>query len=205
MRTNTLAALAMLGVALAGCLALTWFAPASASDHTDSPLVENDPSADIADVYAFTNAGNLVTILTYGAGVTTPLYDPTVLYSINIDTNSDNAPDHQIHVRFGANGTGQFGVQASNVPGAGGPLVGAVQTTLTGGNGAQLFAGMVDDPFFFDSQGLADTFATSTISFNNTRDGFAGLNVMAIVLEMQLADISPGLAPMRIWGTTGRE
>lgn len=205
MHTKTIAGIAVLAIALGASLALTCHEPASASDHTDSPLTDSDPAADLADVYAFHDAGRLVAILTYGSGGTLPLYDAEVLYTLHVDTNGDNASEHQIHVRFGPNTAGQWGVQALNVPGVGGALTGAVQTTITASNGSKLFAGIVDDPFFFDAQGFQDTLATSTLSFNNARDGFAGLNVMAIVVEVPLADVSPGLAPMGLWATTGRE
>lgn len=192
-------------IVLLGVGALAWYQSASAADHRDGSITQDQP-ADLADLYVFvTPQNNLVTILTFDPDVAQPRYDTGMLYSIHIDNDDDNVADSSMHVRFGTNAAGAFGVQALDVPGAGGPVTGAVQTTLTDPNGVMLFAGMTDDPFFADMQGLDDTFATSTLAFNNSRDGFAGKNVMAIVLELPVAAASPSLGAMRVWATTGRE
>jgi hypothetical protein len=190
-------------------LALSWYESATAADHGDAPLVSNDQGADIADVFAFHDmgAGTFTTILTYGSGAAPlPLYDADVLYTIHIDTNADNTAEHQIEVRFGVNGAGEFGVQALNVPGNTAPLSGPVDTVITGAGGVKLFAGMVDDPFFFDQQGFTDTLATRTLAFDNSRDAFAGRNVMAFAVEMPISlGGANNPAQMKVWATTGRE
>ncbi len=190
------------------CVSMSWNEPATAADHGDAPLTAADLGADIADVYAFhdTDAGTLTTIFTYGGGSSAlPLYDGDVLYTIHLDTNADQASDHQILVRFGQDTAGDWGVQATGIPGSSAALSGPVGTTTAGSGVIKLFAGMTDDPFFFDLQGFHDTLSTGTLMFDNTRDSFAGRNIMSVVVEMPL-DLGLGSTPtnIRAWATAGR-
>ena len=193
------------GALLAGVLALgAAGAVAYASDHLDpSPRVDGAHGlpADIADLYAWKQGDDVVLVLDY-AGLVQPAanqsgtYDRDVLYTLNIDSaDADFEPDASIQVRFGKDGNGQWGVQLLNVPGAGGPIEGAVEQTLTKGS-AKAFAGLRDDPFFFDEQGYLDTLSTGTLSFDSTRDFFAGQNTTAIVVEFPVSAL-PGAGPHR--------
>ena len=65
-------------------------------------------------------------------------------------------------------------------------------------------AGLFDDPFFFDLQGFRETTSTGTLSFDNTRDFFAGQNVSAVVIEIPTSRIANGTNPVDIWATTAR-
>jgi hypothetical protein len=83
---------------------------------------------------------------------------------------------------------------------------GPVGGTVTSDEGAMLYAGVNDDPFFFDIAGLQDTLATGTLSFDSSRDRLAGLNVTAIVAEMPLSELPLGEAgSFQVWATTGRQ
>ena len=197
----------------AGLLSALALSPmtAQAADHTDPPAVSVNPAADIADFYAYhrgTGANQtLVTVLTF-AGLQAPMpgqtdtYDPDVLYAIHIDNDGDNKPNTTIYARFGKNRNDQWGLQVINLPGQAGPLAGEVEKTIDGSNGAKAFAGLRDDPFFFDLQGFNTTLMTGTLAFDATRDSFKGTNVTAIVLEMPMAALSPNGAPIQVWATT---
>lgn len=192
------------------CLSVStgWFEGATAADHRDAPLTTSDPAADIADLYAFhdSNVGTLTTIFTYGGGSPVlPLYDADVLYTIHFDTDDDQVADQEIYVRFGQNARGVWGVQATGIPGTTAALSGAVGTTILGAGTTKLFAGLTDDPFFFDLQGFQDTLSTGTLAFDNTRDSFAGTNIMSVAVEMPL-DLGLGTTPanIRVWATAGR-
>jgi hypothetical protein len=183
-------------------------ATALAADHAEAPGAAADTAADIGDVYAWhTDDGNLVAVVTYGvfqAAGGAALYDADVLYTVHIDNNNDGTSDHDIHVRFGQNTAGEWGVQVTDLPGAtDAQTVGAAGTTLDAGGGAQVYTGLRDDPFFFDAQGFNDTLATGTIAFTGT-DGVAGLDVTAIVLEFPYTSISVQGEPIRVWATTSR-
>ena len=191
------------------------------SDHKDGPNATADHAADIADLYAWhdTGAGTFTAVLTFaGFGVAgaPATFDPNVLYSIHIDRTTgagtfDNAPDVDINVRFAKNARGEFAVQVENLPGSIAPISGRVETVLTNGAKRKVFAGKRDDPFFFDLDGFKATIAKpaadTTLRFVNTHDTFAGTNVTAIVVEMDLADVTVGgtMPKLQLWATSGRK
>ena len=194
-------------VALCGLIALIATSWVSAAYHVEAPGTTADPAADIDDLYAWhTDDGKLVLIMTF-AGLQAPaadqaaMLDRDVLYAFNIDTDGDNATDESIEVRFAQNGAGDWGMQVSGIPGADDALVGAAGSAIEGANGAKAWAGLADDPFFFDFQGFNDTLATGTLAFDATRDSFKGTNVSAIVVEISSADLGDGI---QVWGETRR-
>lgn len=226
------------GTAALAALAINLQAPTvDAADHIDGS-VGADAAADIADFYAWENdAGNIVAIMTYGALLNAgddPVYDEGVLYTFHIDNTAsaaeavdwadngnDNESDIQIHVRFGQNALGDWGVQVLNLPGADAELVGGVGTDL-GRAGGRAHAAMFDDPFFFDLIGFQDTVANIDtddgamdvdLAFNSLVgdpaepvDGFAGLNTMAIIVEFNATEALNENADnfLQMWVTTGR-
>jgi len=180
-----------------------------AGDHNEAPLTLADPPADIADLYAWHAGGNLVLGLTwagYALRGDPATYDPDVLYGLHIDTNGDFTPEHDIYARFGQDADGNWGVQVEGLPGIDEPVVGAVETNLDAGGGAQVFAGLRDDPFFFDSEGFKTTLMTAALSFDSTRDVALFQNATALVVEVPLASLEGGGAtPFRVWATTARK
>jgi hypothetical protein len=182
---------------------------ALAADHNEAGGTQADEISDIDDVYAWVEGTKAVAVLTFagpGADPAAPpsAYDADVIYMIHIDNNGDLAPDFDILVRFGEDSLGDWGVQFENIPGSTGTVSGAVDTTIDAGNGLSAIAGVFDDPFFFDFTGLTDTLNSATVSFDSARDSFAGKNVNAIVVEMDLVTAANGDA-MNIWATTGRK
>ena len=207
------------------------------ADHAESPGADADPAADLADVFIFPSpesATKMVGAITFG-GRSAPrsridgsfYCDRNVLYTLNIDRADgggafDNIPDIQVQVRFARNKSGACGVQLQNVPGAGGTFSGPIETIVTGGGGLRAFAGLRNDPFFFDGEGytaLVASFAAPGASGDPVtafglgararRDSFANRNVSAVVFEMDLNSVSPlvgaARAPIRVWSVTGRE
>lgn len=183
-----------------------------AADHKDGPAAQAKPSADIGDLYAWHkgDAGPdqmLVTVLTFNGlipGMDAPVavYDKDVLYTINIDNNGDITPDHQIHVRFGQNDAGDWGMQVQNLPGADDAVVVGPVGTVNNPNGlVKAYAGIHDDPFFFDLDGFLAIGDQGTKGFTKT-DAFAGTNTMAIVLEMPMPAVLDGGAQLKVWATT---
>lgn len=180
----------------------------TAADHVDSPATKADTAADITDVYSWhTDNGTLVAVINYSglleAGAA-PVYDDKVVYGLHIDNDGDNAADKTIWVRFGKNSEGAWGVQVVDLPGNDTPVVGPVATVLDAGLGQKVYAGLRDDPFFFDLQGYQETLMTGTISFDSKRDTFKMTNVMSIVLEISLDGISGGSNNLQVWASTRR-
>ena len=217
-RSKALAAAAVLGV-IGGALGL-WAVnqgPAFAADHTDPPSrttgASADRAADIGDLYAWhTDTGKTIFVLTY-AGPNDPVegqtatYDRDVLYGIHIDTDDDQDADHDIWVRFGQSASGNWGIQLENVPGADGVQTGAVEVEnrIVGVTDGFFWAGLREDPFFFDLEGFQTTLSTGTLSFDADRDFFAGKNSSAIVIELETADIMAGADnTFDVWATTSR-
>jgi len=194
-----------------------WASTLHASDHSESPLVQADAAQDITDVYVF-GGEQKTTIIVCWAGLSVDpdhkqglgepassagLYDPAALYTIHIDNNGDNKADHRIYFRFGKNAAGETGVQWSGLPGSEVAFSHAVETVYSDASGARLWAGHADDPFFFDAQGYLETLATGKLSFDNTRDTLAGLNVTAVAIEIDTTTLGTG--PIQVWATASRK
>jgi len=187
---------------------LAFIAMVNAADHSEAPGTKADPAADIADLYAWHSGDKLNTILTF-AGLQQPkdnqkgTYDKNVIYTINIDNDGDLIADIKIESRFKGK-KGKTKIQVKNLPGTD-RLTGSVDQILKK-NGNQVFAGLVDDPFFFDFEGFGNTLATGAIAFDSKRDSFAGTNITAIVLQMDLRSVQgDGSGSLNIWATTSRK
>ncbi|MEL6347957.1 MAG: DUF4331 family protein [Myxococcota bacterium] len=191
---------ALAAAALVPCVSL-------AADHAEAPIAGADPAADISDFYAWHTGDQIVAAIGF-AGLTAAggaaTYDADVLYTIHIDNNADNIADIDVLIRFGQDSDGGWGVQVQNLPGASGDIEGAVEATLDD-NGAQVFAGLRDDPFFFDLDGYLETLSTGTLSFDANRDSFATTNITAIVVSMDADAASAGNDSIQIWTTTARK
>lgn len=223
--------------AFAAAFAVLASAAVMSADHAESPGTDADPAGDLADVFIFPspqNTARTVGAITFG-GRSAPrsridgtfYCDPNVLYTLHIDRANaqgafDNIPDVQILARFGTNRDGQCGVQLENVPGAGGTFSGAIETTFESSTGLRAFAGLRNDPFFFDAEGYAALVASFAAAGQSgdligafrlgsgqpRRDSFANRNVSAIVFEMDTNALSPATGStrpqVRVWSTTAR-
>ena len=171
----------LLGV-FAALLAILVGVPAGilqGADHRDSPFADEDPPADIADVYAFINpldTTRLVLAMTVNgfavpAVRSTYSLSPEVLYQFKIDTNGDAREDLVVQATFdgfeslrdprcATAAGGQFvtviGPAKPSVTGAAnfllkkGPDVGGCTNTVLSGDGLRVWAGLADDPFVVD-------------------------------------------------------
>lgn len=184
-----------------------------AADHFDPPLrVGTDTStagldvaADIADLYAFHDAANVYVAIGFGGPSATNLpafYDRDVLYTINVsNAGSRTDTEFPIEIRFGFDGDNP-GVQVRNLPGNT-TIEGPVERNLTAPNGIVVRAGLFDDPFFFDPQGLRETRATGNLAFNNQRNRFANLNTTFVVISIPRALLDRG-QPIDFWSASAR-
>ncbi|HEX8442310.1 MAG TPA: hypothetical protein VF631_01550 [Allosphingosinicella sp.] len=164
-----------------------------------------DRAADLADVYAFHDANNLVLAITFAgpAAINLPaVYDPNVLYRIHLSTDGNRATTEiPIDIRFGFDGTNP-GVQIKGLPDI--PVIqGPVETTF-GQGGYLIRAGLFDDPFFFDLQGLRETRSTGALRFNNMRSSFANANITGVVIQIPRIRIENGNNQIDVWSEAGR-
>lgn len=201
---------------------------AEAADHNEPGSVVNNGSAlnkalDIADIYAFPSGTDKVVMVYSFAGPGRDInslgtYDRDGLYTLNISTDADPlTPEHVIEIRFARDAQNNWGVQLKNVPGALGTIEGPIQKTLTSGP-VTTIAGVFDDPFFFDSQGLTETRAAGDLRFCNSTnparqrppdgsigncDFFFGTNDTMVVFEMPRSVLDTG-NPLNIWVRSAR-
>lgn len=205
--------------ALAGLLALMT-GGATAADHADAPSSTLDPSADITDVFVFRAADKLVGVIAFGgaprprARVDGPTgrFDPDALFTYHIDTNRDALPDINVRIRFGKNSKNEWGVELENLPGARSRYVfGPVETVNTSASGLRFYAGLRDDPFFFDFEGFQDTLSTfaadgpsGQLRFSSARDSFRFRNLTAIAFEMDIDAATKGSRDINVWATASR-
>ena len=194
-----------------------------AADHRDSMTTENDQAVDIADVYSFVspvNSSNVVLGMTVPGLVPpteTRFFDPNAIYQFKIDTNGDAVED--LVIQAYATGTGSDQRIHFRGPAAP-PVTGAVNMLLPGdddatvqfsgsdearvatGGGLTVFAGLRDDPFFFDLSRFREVVGGQATSFRNPGiDTFAGMNALAVVIELPRAMLADEFA---VWGTTNR-
>lgn len=199
------------GIAALAAIVLVPGQRALSADHFDSPsrtdpflagrTTQADVAADIADVFAWYDATNVYAAVTFHNLNGT--YDRNLLYGLNISTSAPaTSSDLQIRWRFGpaTNGTGS-GISIENLPGVGGALVGPVEAILSK-DGVRAYAGVRDDPFFFDLQGFRETRSMATLRFVNTRNFFAGANDVVVILEIPRSRLGNG--PLDIHATSSR-
>ena len=167
-----------------------------AADHLDAPTVSANGATDLTDVYAYSTNDSSKTVLIAnvnpGAGAlpnSTTSFGTGVQYKITVDTNGDANPDITYLLRFSAGSPQGVTIWKNGVlwgsGSTGKPIV------LKGGT--KLWAGLRDDPFFFD----LDAFKGNVLGAANGRklcdamkvDFFKGLNVSAIVLLLPNAEL----------------
>ncbi|HEY7462900.1 MAG TPA: DUF4331 family protein [Candidatus Limnocylindria bacterium] len=195
-----------------------------AADHLDAPTVKKDGRIDINDVYVFqgSNASKTVLVMTVNpaAGILSPTtFRQGASYDFMIDTSGDAIEDFRYQVKF--EGVRRNGAQKYAVYRRGhGDRDTLVRGAWTGTNtalagGGKAFAGLADDPFFFDLArfntfkatllgggglgdlgGLVDCTRTNPAPTNF----FNGLNGSAIVLEVP--DSALGGGTVKVWART---
>lgn len=229
MRTHALRTAATLLLIVGAILALVISSAAfkvGAADHLDAPTVRGDGRIDINDVYVFQgqNADNTVLAMTIdpAAGILSPTsFRPGALYEFKVSTNGDAIPDVAYRVKFGGlTGAGKQSLTVLRADGAGDPASGGGGASIGHGSsyenvalsgGGTIWAGLRDDPFFFDLDAFKDFKAallggslSGLASFcdGNTRNFFAGFNGMAIVLELpDSAFTGSGHPTVEVWST----
>ena len=176
----------------------------TAADHVEAPGVQGNPAVDITDFYAWhTDDGKIVAVIGFaglGEAGAQATYDDTVLYGIHIDNSNDNVADEDIWIRFGKNAADEWGVKVMGI--AADPVIGPVGTIIDAPLGLRVYAGLRDDPFFFDLEGYNETLDTATLAFDNSRDFFAQTNVTAIVVELSVDAVAAGQDNITMWATT---
>ncbi len=214
---RALALVALLAATGSGALMLR------AADHRDSAFLTDNPGLDIADVYSFLSPedpSKLVLAMTV-AGLQAPSdagtvrFPSNVVYQWKIDTNGDAVEDFVIQAFAVGNGSAQvmqfLGPAAPAQAGSVSQLIEARGITvpvsfgatprIQSQNGMTVFAGLRDDPFFFDLVQFQAILGGTASGFRNPgMDTFAGTNVLALVVEVPIA-LFGGASQVGVWGT----
>ncbi|MGI9012676.1 MAG: DUF4331 family protein [Phycisphaerales bacterium] len=191
---------------------------ATAADHKEAPLIQQEPAADIADVYAFVDPNddeNVILIMTVNP-LTVPSENNNFHFSSDVRhvfTVLNNEGQMRILVEFAERtpSSQRFSVKVPGVPRFSGDVTQpsiepkANDPIIVDGFFAiRAFAGQTDDPFFFDVVGF-NRFLAGTGGFEGN-DGFAGENVSAIVLSIPrgIIDGDGTSDNIEVWGSTER-
>lgn len=193
-----------------------------AADHGDGTSASLDRSCDVGDLYLFTDPNNAKKVVIIGTvqGFIVPseagnfgVFDPNVQFRFKIENSGDAKFDKAIDVTFSPRATAAVGPQtqiatiaisgvnevltapATNPTLANTPNPQVVTRLST--TGVDFYAGIADDPFFFDIVGFNRFVAkavagdaTAGAELNRGRDSFAGYNTMAIALRVPVALLS---------------
>jgi hypothetical protein len=200
----------VLGLLALAAVAAVAAIPAISADHLDAPGVKKDGRIDINDVYVFhpgtsQNLNRTVVAMTVNpaAGVISgTTFRPGARYELLIDTNGDARPDLTIRTQFSSVENGQQAYTVRRIKGDDSKIIahgktGEVETE----DGVKAFAGLRDDPFFFDlaNFNLGAKFCGATGGLP-VKDFFLGFNTSAIVVEVPTSMIGSG--PVGVWGRT---
>ena len=229
----------------AGLAAIAVFAgvrQARGSDHADTPQIAASPGTDLTDVFIFpspSNPDNVVLAMNVNPLIATggsASFDPNVLYQFKIDNTGDNSEDLVIQARFEGTGSAQkvmlsgpsipalYGTQSRALPAQG--TTGTVGAVFSPTPGTSVFAGVREDPFFFDLEQFftilpdratpingkpvapADANtpkATSWRAPGVAKDFLAGFNVLSIVVELPRSAIrGAATSKIAVWATTSK-
>ncbi len=203
------------------CLLLLPVAQLRAADHGDAPGSSNDLGADINDVYLFLDPNDnskVIILLTVhgfiaaGENANFGVFDTALRYRLNLEFTGDASADATIDMRFsrrlavngvpaaqmatvtlnGFAGNRTFQAPATN-PSATLAVAPDSVVTTDSTTGIQFFAGLSDDPFFFDIPAFSRFAASARAGtpnpavFQRGRDSFAGYNTLSVGFSIPIA------------------
>lgn len=203
-----------------------------AADHSDSPAVMSDPTADITDVYAWMNQDKLALVLDVPSAA---MFSDAVQYVFHIDSGpAYGMADAQTMIlcRFDASQRIECWLGEDDDYAIGDA---SDEAGLMSYNGTfRVFAGLRDDPFFFNATGFSETIATVVsaaggLTFDEAgcpaldmatsgalvtqlmsepggdpaMDDFTG-DVLSIVIEVDASAVTAGGPVVGVWASTHR-
>jgi hypothetical protein len=173
---------------------------ALAADHNEAPAVMADPAADLNDYYVFINPDDpdeLVAVVTFNPFATgATQFSDAIIYDFWFDT-AEGEPSSFIRCRFDAE-------QRVTCTGPGDRTVSGLPGSVHDAGDFRVWAGLADDPFFFDLDAFKATLAAGAPAFSDPgTDFFAGLNTLAIVVGIDTGAL-PGGAVQKTWVSTAR-
>jgi hypothetical protein len=223
---NKRMALGALALTIAVSIMLTPAPTIDAADHGDAPLTAHDLGADLNDAYMFLdpNDNTKVILIMTVHGFIVPaeasnfgIFDPAIRYRFELENTGDAKPDAFIDVRFSpriaVNGAPQ--AQTATITCTGfannrtftAPSTNSSNTadvaptpviTTDSTTSISFFAGLTDDPFFFDIPAFGRFVASvragapNPAVFQRGRDSFAGYDTLAIAFSIPVSLVRNG-------------
>jgi len=206
-RVRKLIRIEVLGLLAVAAVATVAAIPAVSADHLDAPSTKKDGRTDINDVYVFHPGASqnlkrtvLAVTVNPAAGVISgTTFRPNARYELLIDNNGDARPDITIRTQFSAVDDGEQEYTVRRIKGDDSKVIARGETNeVETEDGVKAFAGLRDDPFFFD---LAAFNAGAAFCPGGVgTDFFLGLNTSVIAVEVPTSMIGSG--PVGVWGRT---
>jgi hypothetical protein len=203
--------------AVACALLATSMPQTRAADHSEAPIADENRGEDIADVYAFLDpndnsklvvAATLVGFIVPSENVNQGVFDSKARSRFEFEESGDARVDRFIQVTFSPRTSPTSGQTATitlpggqtftapTTPPSIAPAAPSFTVTTHDATGIAFFAGLTDDPFFFDIPGF-NRFAASVLGGNvdpsqltRGRDSFAGYNVLTIAFSIPTSQLT---------------
>lgn len=218
----------ILALSVAGVATLIATPLVHASDAADSPSVMSDPSADITDLFTWTSGTKTYLVMdVFPQATTASKFSSTSQYVFHTSSMASRGmPETKVDVMCTFDVSQAISCWAGSEYVHGDPSATSGLTSTSGK--LKVFAGLRDDPFFFNLDGFHGAQATvkgASASFTydaagcpaigsgasatilkqlstNPVDAFAGKNVLAIVLELDTTLLTTGGPLVTVWAST---
>lgn len=174
--------------------------PAMAADHLDGPAVQGEPSADITDLFTWVDGANTVLILnTYPNANATTQFSDSVQYVFHVASGSQypvTGTPLNVICTFSASQNISCWVGSTDYVTGNASVAGGI--TSTSGD-VKVFAGLRDDPFFFNLGGFHDAqadveAAASSLTFTNGCPAVNAATSAALVADISHSNHGAGPA-----------
>lgn len=221
-------------LATAVVLGGVWVASVDAADHGDSPRASTDPAADLADLYAWMDESDPDKLNLIMTVVSTGAFSDAVDYVFHVNSDDDGPlgpnPQEETPITCTFDAAGMITCEVGDVSVSGDAS--DEQGVESDDGSLRVFAGLRDDPFFFNSSGFNDTVAAviaaatadPPVGFDDDGcpilddetaaqlrglittapegDDFGGLNVMALVVQIDVSLVNGNGDILGVWAST---
>lgn len=190
-------------------LSLSAIFAAHAADHRDGPLATGDPAADLNDVYLFMNPNDAEELVVIGTALPDAgqggRFSDAVEYRFHFNSQNASGPENAtqtISCTFSAGGARVLCRGPGDILYADGRV-----GELVDADELRVFAGLTDDPFFFDGPQFNRIRMGQAAGFNNPgTNAFGTFNTLSIALGIRADRLTNnGANPvLKVWASSHR-
>ena len=182
---------------------------ALAADHRDGPLATGDPSADLNDVYLFMNPNDADELIVIGTALPDAgqggRFSDAVEYRFHFNSQNATGPENAtqtISCKFSAGGARVLCRGPGDILYADGRV-----GEIVDADELRVFAGLTDDPFFFDGPQFGRIRTGQAAGFNNPgTNSFGSFNTLSLALGIDADRLTNnGANPiLKVWVSSHR-